>query len=161
MSNSAMARKLVHVVVTVYITSAIVYSSYTLLMIAALKIMGFVTHVSATAGTRGGEKSRNLKQALIPPVLPEETLYWPATPMDEYASNAVAMRESLFLSKAFSQSMQPCKIIPFYYKGSATFENDDITLTTVVTFNRFKVFGELAKRYRGTMTVAFGDFLVE
>ena len=59
------------------------------------------------------------------------------------------MKESLFLSKAFSRSMQPCKIIPFYYKGSATFEDDDITITILVTSNRFKVFGELAKGYKG------------
>ncbi|KAF8550929.1 glycosyltransferase family 49 protein [Imleria badia] len=64
------------------------------------------------------------------------------------------MRESLFLSKAFSQSTQPCKIIPFYYKGSAAFEDDDITITTLVTFNRFKVFGELAKRYKGPISAA-------
>ncbi|KAF8141253.1 glycosyltransferase family 49 protein [Boletus edulis] len=64
------------------------------------------------------------------------------------------MRESVFLSKAFSQSMQPCKIIPFYYKGLATFEDDDITITTLVTFNRFKVFGELVKRYKGPISAA-------
>ena len=71
-------------------------------------------------------------------------------PSDEHPIGQVAMNEPLFLSKAFSQSLQPCKIIPFYYKGSATFEDDDITITTLVTFNRFKVFGELAKRYKGT-----------
>jgi len=64
-------------------------------------------------------------------------LYWPATLKAEHdlRSNGVAMRESLFLSKAFSQT-------------------DDITITTLVTFNRFKVFGELAKRYNGPISAA-------
>ena len=149
MLDPAMARRLVHILVTVYVTSAIVYSSFSLLMTAALKIKGWFIPISA--GTRDGEKLQNFKHASIPSSLPEEMLYWPAAPKGEHdlRSNGAAMRESFFLSKAFSQSMQPCKIIPFYYKGSATFEDDDITITTLVTFNRFKVFGELAKRYNG------------
>lgn len=149
-----MVKRLVHFLVTLYITSAIVYSSYSLLMTAALKVKGWFAPIST--GTKEDVKLRNFKPALIPPNLPEEMLYWPAAPTDEHdlQSSEVAMRESLFLSKAFSQSMQPCKIIPFYYKGSATFEDDDITITTLVTFNRFKVFGELAKRYRGARIVS-------
>ncbi|KAH0829179.1 glycosyl-transferase for dystroglycan-domain-containing protein [Lanmaoa asiatica] len=154
MLDSAMARKLVHILVIVYITCAIVYSSYSLLRTAALRITRWFAPNPTSA--RDGVKLQNFKHALIPSNLPEEMLYWPATPNDEHdlQSGEVAMRESLFLSKAFSQSMQPCKIIPFYYKGSATFEDDDITITTLVTFSRFKVFGELAKRYRGPISAA-------
>lgn len=149
MLDPAMARRLVHILVTVYVTGAIVYSSFSLLMIAALKIKGWFAPNSAD--TRDGIKSRSFKHASVSSNLPEETLCWPAsTKADgDLRSNEVAMRERLFLSKAFSQSMQPCKIVPFYYKGSATFEHDDITVTTLVTFNRFRVFGELAKRYKG------------
>lgn len=151
-----MARRLFHILMTVYLTSAIVYSSYSLLMTAALKLKGLIAHISQAGTTDGVTKLPNFKQALtLPLYLPEETLYWPATPTDGHASSGIAMRESLFLSKAFSQSMQPCKIIPFYYKGSATVEDDDITITTLVTFNRFKVFTELAKRYRGAKTVSW------
>jgi hypothetical protein len=152
MLNPAMARRLVHILVTVYVTSAIVYSSFSLLMTVALKIKGWFAP-TISASTSDDVKLRNFKHASIPSSLPEETLYWPATLKAEndlrLGSNEVEMRESLFLSKAFSQSTQPCKIIPFYYKGSAAFEDDDITITTLVTFNRFKVFGELAKRYKG------------
>lgn len=159
MLDSTMVRRVVYFLVTVYITSGIVYSSYSLLMTAALKMEGWFAPISP--GMKDDVKLRNLKHALIPSNLPEEVLYWPAKPNDEHdlQSNEVAMRESLFLSKAFSQSMQPCKIIPFYYKGSATFEDDDITITTLVTFNRFKVFGELAKRYRGARIISWGCWL--
>lgn len=154
MLDSAMARRLVYLLVTVYVTSAIVYSSYLLLMTTALKIQGRFAPISSS--TKDDVKLRSLKHALIPSNLPEEVLYWPATPNDEHdlQSSEVAISESFFLSKAFSQSMQPCKIIPFYYKGSATIEDDDITITTLVTFNRFKVFGELAKRYKGAKIVS-------
>lgn len=152
MLDPAMARRLLHILITVYVTSAIVYSSFSLLLVmtAALKIEGWLAPTILASG-RDDVKLRVFEHAPIPSSLPEETLYWPATPKAEIdlRSNEVAMRESLFLSKAFSQSMQPCKIIPFYYKGSATFEEEDITITTLVTFNRFKVFGELARRYKG------------
>ncbi|EGO00707.1 glycosyltransferase family 49 protein [Serpula lacrymans var. lacrymans S7.3] len=63
------------------------------------------------------------------------------------------MREGLFLSKAFAQSMQPNKIVPFFYRASGTFNPEDITITTLVTSNRFKVFAQLVERYQGPISV--------
>ncbi|KAH7927477.1 glycosyltransferase family 49 protein, partial [Leucogyrophana mollusca] len=60
--------------------------------------------------------------------------------------------EELFLSKAFSQSLHPSKIIPYYYRATGAFEDDDITVTTLVTSNRFKVFAELVQRYQGPIS---------
>jgi hypothetical protein len=60
-----------------------------------------------------------------------------------------AMSESLFLSKAFAGSMHPMKIFPYFYKASETFDEDDITITTLVTPNRFEVLRKLASRYEG------------
>jgi len=59
------------------------------------------------------------------------------------------MSESLFLSKSFSGSMHPMKIFPYFYKASETFDEDDITITTLVTPNRFEVLRKLALRYEG------------
>lgn len=59
------------------------------------------------------------------------------------------MSESLFLSKAFAGSMHPMKILPYFYKASETFDEDDITITTLVTPNRFEVLRKLATRYEG------------
>jgi hypothetical protein len=59
------------------------------------------------------------------------------------------MSESLFLSKSFSGSMHPMKIFPYFYKASEMFDEDDITITTLVTPNRFEVLRKLALRYEG------------
>ncbi|KAF9073566.1 glycosyl-transferase for dystroglycan-domain-containing protein [Rhodocollybia butyracea] len=60
----------------------------------------------------------------------------------------------LFLSKAFSNSMHPSKIIPFFYRASANVESDDVTITTLITSNRFPVFARLVEDYRGPISVA-------
>lgn len=64
----------------------------------------------------------------------------------------ILVSEDLFLSKAFSQSMHPSKIVPFFYRASGEFDQEDITITTLVTSNRFKVFAELAENYQGIST---------
>ncbi|KAL0955971.1 hypothetical protein HGRIS_002153 [Hohenbuehelia grisea] len=65
----------------------------------------------------------------------------------------VAVPEALFLSKAFSNSMHPSRIVPFYYRASGTVDSEDITITTLITSNRFKVFAQLAERYEGPISV--------
>lgn len=70
-----------------------------------------------------------------------------------WAPNSHAMSELLFLSKAFSGSMHPMRIFPYFYKASETFDDDDVTITTLVTPNRFEVLRKLAARYEGTSVV--------
>ncbi len=74
-----------------------------------------------------------------------------------WAPNWYAMSELLFLSKAFSGSMHPMRIFPYFYKASETFEDDDVTITTLVTPNRFEVLRKLAARYEGTSSVLDSD----
>jgi hypothetical protein len=57
--------------------------------------------------------------------------------------------EETFLSRAFPRLMQPMKIIPFYYKSTGNFDKDDITITTLITSDRFPVFKQLVERYQG------------
>lgn len=64
-------------------------------------------------------------------------------------TSSIALPESLFLSKAFSNSMHPMKIVPFFYRGHQTFDDADITVTTLVTTNRLHVLEKLAARYQG------------
>lgn len=61
----------------------------------------------------------------------------------------VEMAEDLFLSKAFANSMRPSKIIPYYYRATGNFDREDITITTLITSNRFQVFSRLVERYQG------------
>ncbi|KAH9956535.1 glycosyl-transferase for dystroglycan-domain-containing protein [Russula dissimulans] len=49
--------------------------------------------------------------------------------------------------------MHPMKIFPYFYKASEIFDKDDITITTLVTPNRFEVLRKLALRYQGPLSV--------
>ena len=63
-----------------------------------------------------------------------------------------ATPESLFLSKAFEHSMRPSQVIPFYFRArgpNGFMPYKDLTILTIVTSNRFSVFGRLAQRYGG------------
>ncbi|KAG6837060.1 hypothetical protein H0H93_015328 [Arthromyces matolae] len=65
----------------------------------------------------------------------------------------IAVDEELTLSKAFSTSMKPTKIIPYLFRASGVFEPDDITITTLVTSSRFGAFSQLIERYQGPISV--------
>lgn len=65
--------------------------------------------------------------------------------------------EDFFLSKAFSDSLGPSKIIPFFYKAlgpdqSGEINPKDVSITTLVTSNRFKVFSKLVENYQGPIS---------
>ena len=64
-------------------------------------------------------------------------------------SEPVFTNEDIFLSKAFSGSMHPSKILPYFYRASGQFDLEDITIATLITSNRFQVFKRLVKRYKG------------
>lgn len=57
--------------------------------------------------------------------------------------------EDLFLSKAFGESLQPSKVIPYYYRATSNIPKQDITITTLVTSDRFQVLAALVKKYQG------------
>ncbi|KAJ7287252.1 glycosyltransferase family 49 protein [Mycena rebaudengoi] len=87
----------------------------------------------------------------------EDVIYWKSS---EFAlqnglghERPIPMSEDLFLSKAFANSMRPSKIVPFFYRATGTFDKEDITITTLVTSNRFQVFARLVERYPGPISV--------
>lgn len=53
------------------------------------------------------------------------------------------------LSRAFPRLMHPSKIIPYYYRATGFFASDDVTVTTLISSDRFPVFRHLVRRYRG------------
>ena len=61
--------------------------------------------------------------------------------------------EDELLSLSFGSSLQPSKVIPYYYRATEPdrpdFDTEDITITTLVTSNRFTVFERLVERYQG------------
>ncbi|GBE81042.1 glycosyltransferase family 49 protein [Sparassis crispa] len=84
-------------------------------------------------------------------------MYWSSSElvqrlgMDHAASTP--MLEDTFLAKAFAGAMHPTRIIPFYYRATGKIEEEDVTITTLVTSNRFKVFRQLVERYQGPISV--------
>ena len=65
-------------------------------------------------------------------------------------SGPVYMDDDIFLCKAFSGSMRPSRILPYFYRASGQFDRGDITIATLITTNRFQVFERLVQRYKGT-----------
>lgn len=57
--------------------------------------------------------------------------------------------DNLTLSKSFANSMQPSRVVPYYYRASHNFPAEDITITTLATRNRFHILADLAQSYRG------------
>ncbi|KAF8806519.1 hypothetical protein BYT27DRAFT_7257238 [Phlegmacium glaucopus] len=50
-------------------------------------------------------------------------------------------------------SMRPSNIKPYFYRAKGHFESDDVTITTVITSNRFEVFPRLVEKYQGPISV--------
>lgn len=104
----------------------------------------------------------NFDQLSDPEVLLEQSshwqddIYWRSS---EFArqnglghDKPIRMSQSLFLSKAFANSMRPSKIVPFFYRATGIFDKDDITITTLVTSNRFHVLARLVNNYSGPIS---------
>lgn len=87
---------------------------------------------------------------------PDKTsLSWKtSSAISDRTAHAYSVDEDLFLSKAFSSSLHPSKIVPFFYRASGHFDREDITIMTIITSNRFQVFARLVERYRGMECVA-------
>ncbi|KZT69694.1 glycosyltransferase family 49 protein [Daedalea quercina L-15889] len=66
---------------------------------------------------------------------------------------ATPLQEATLLSKAFAGALHPTRIIPFYYRAAGAPDPDDVTITTLVTRNRFRVFRRLVEHYRGPVSV--------
>jgi len=61
----------------------------------------------------------------------------------------VSVDQNIFLSKAFMNSMRPSNIKPYFYRAKGHFKSDDVTITTLITTNRFEVFPRLVEKYQG------------
>ncbi|PPQ88458.1 hypothetical protein CVT25_011584 [Psilocybe cyanescens] len=68
-------------------------------------------------------------------------------------ADSIHVDEKLVLSKVFANSMRPSNIKPYFYRAKGSFEMDDITITTLITSNRFEVFARLIEKYRGPISV--------
>lgn len=65
----------------------------------------------------------------------------------------VSLDSRLVFSKAFSNSMRPSKILPFYYRSTDNYGSVAITITTLITSDRFAAFARLVERYEGRFAI--------
>lgn len=113
------------------------------------------------------EKNVNVSQLALPPVARKGLAN--SAPTFGWTSSEFTLRyglghpgtymvdEKTMLSKTFASSMRPSNVIPYFYRASGTFKRDDITITTLVTSNRFEVLARLVKKYKGPLD--FASFL--
>lgn len=145
MSDFSRGLRFIRLAASLYVAIAVIYTTHHILSplrtFARSVMVSYdtaVVQVHQDAGV-GGKTS-------------QEMIFWPGSSLSpEHTTSRALMSEDLFLSKAFSQSMHPLKVIPYYYRASRTFEQNDITITTLVTSNRFKVFSELVTHYQGLL----------
>ncbi|GAA5809378.1 hypothetical protein MFLAVUS_002786 [Mucor flavus] len=62
--------------------------------------------------------------------------------------------DPVFQSKLFDGAMGPSDLKPFYFRASQQFPSEDITISTIVTSDRFPVLSRLASRYKGPISAA-------
>lgn len=158
---------LTYVVISVlYTTHYLFFSRLTEVLLPSLRLIPgstWTTHAGPDRSTQYEETETamaslpvDLSDALWPADLSasDSPLYFSSSAlaqelgMDNAARTPI--REATFLSKAFAGAMHPTRIIPFYYRASGTVDEGDVTITTLVTANRFKVFRQLVERYQGT-----------
>lgn len=141
----------------IYVSCAVLYTT-NLLLLAPLKAVWavFLRRTSTVVRERIHYSSvqRQLLSSLEDLQTYKSTINWTSSEiaLEHQLGNLepTAMDEDLFLSKAFSNSLRPSKIIPYFLRARETFSPLDITITTLITRNRLKVFTRLVEQYQGT-----------
>ncbi|KAK7679963.1 hypothetical protein QCA50_016909 [Cerrena zonata] len=67
--------------------------------------------------------------------IPVNILAWPSTL--SHSARSVPISQATLLSKAFSETLHPTKIIPYFCRASSKVDQDDITITSLVTMSCF------------------------
>lgn len=150
MKESMSISKILKVVFSFYLAGSLFY--------ATIHLLGFGWFQTTTSSSFSSSlKSSSLprSESISVPQLQQKYL----TPQTVTWTNAEggqnhSISEDLVLSKVFSDSMGPSKVIPYYFRASETFDQEDVTIATLVTHNRFHVLSRLATRYKGPISVA-------
>ncbi|KAG0201900.1 hypothetical protein BGX28_005413 [Mortierella sp. GBA30] len=62
--------------------------------------------------------------------------------------------EDAVLHKIFANTMQPSKVLPYYFKAVREFDPESVTITTLITFDRYPIFSKLVTNYQGPISVS-------
>ncbi|KAG0215583.1 hypothetical protein BGX33_001086 [Mortierella sp. NVP41] len=63
------------------------------------------------------------------------------------------VEEDAVLQKIFSSTMQPSKVLPYYFKAIRAFDPESVTITALITFDRYPTFSKLVTNYQGPISV--------
>ncbi|KAG0302543.1 hypothetical protein BGZ97_002310 [Linnemannia gamsii] len=63
------------------------------------------------------------------------------------------IEEDAVVHKVFSNTIQPSKVLPYYFKAGRKFDPESVTITTLITFDRYPVFSKLVTNYQGPISV--------
>lgn len=107
-------------------------------------------HLPAIQYTHPADPQSHAGSPLGPPVNAQQWAFdVELMPSIHSGEGELSWEEETLLSKAFAQAMPPAQIVPYYYRAHGTFDDDDITVTTLVTNDRFAVFARLVETYHG------------
>lgn len=177
MSGSVVLR-LLQFLVGLYAVVAVIHTTWLYLLLPVSRF-SWPSTVSAPANGHGVDRLSRSSSSNVPEVNLDLDLavlldddHWADVSTSRYASSELVqlprsqvparkighvpgygINAETLLSKAFSESMHPTRIIPFYFKATHPVDPDDVTITTLVTSNRFRVFKQLVERYRGPISV--------
>ncbi|CDH56995.1 glycosyltransferase family 49 protein [Lichtheimia corymbifera JMRC:FSU:9682] len=79
----------------------------------------------------------------------DHTVIWSNT-----QDSAQAMSEQLLMAKVFSDALGPTVLTPYFFRAKATFDKEDISISTLVSRNRFSVLSRLATNHKGPISAA-------
>lgn len=125
-----MFQRLVHVCIAIYLSVSVLFTTTSFLS-------------SSNNSTRWPWPASN---TIIHNHGPEGQIILKSTDLGHHS-----IEESIMLSKAFPHLMKPSQIIPYYYRATGTFNKEDITITSLITSNRFEILARLVERYQGSL----------
>ncbi|KAI8975511.1 glycosyl-transferase for dystroglycan-domain-containing protein [Mycotypha africana] len=147
--------KIVQIFIIIYLASSLLY--------ATLHLLGFgwfqnLSIVATTAKDKSALLDNPLTSRSEPITVSQlhkryhssQTVIW----SNAEGGQTQTIPENLIVGKVFADAMGPSKVIPYYFRASEHFEQEDITIATLVTHNRFPVLSRLASRYKGPISVA-------
>ncbi|KAI8378785.1 glycosyl-transferase for dystroglycan-domain-containing protein [Choanephora cucurbitarum] len=74
--------------------------------------------------------------------------------VSSYEDNMQAGNNAIMQSKIYASSMGPSNVMPYYLRADQEFDEQDISISTIVTVDRFPVLSRLASRYKGPISAA-------
>ncbi|KAG2222373.1 hypothetical protein INT45_006895 [Circinella minor] len=98
---------------------------------------------------RAREQQIPIQESLQHQQLNEHTVVW-----SNAQGSIQAMPENFVMTKIFSDAMGPMNLTPYFFRAKAQFDKEDITMSTLVTRNRFPVLSRLATNHKGPISAA-------